>query len=557
MSTRILSVLGFGAFLLIAVGSLPACSSESDSSDPGADAATGGPEAPTPPADGPTYYRDVSPLLQDHCLKCHTTGSVAPVAFDQYEVAKAYAGLIANKTQTHEMPPWGASVTDECAPRLGFVNDHSLDAGQIEMLATWAANGAPAGDEADKPPTYAPVQLGLSSVDMELKPAGGYVAEGKEDRFICFVMDPGLTEDTFFNGIDFVPGNPLVVHHLLLYLDEKNESAELVGPDGSYECFGGPGIQTTQLIGAWAPGIPPLELPENVGVPLPAGSKMIMQVHYHPIGDAADEDVTTVQFRFNDTEPEWHSLTALIGNFEGQDDGLLPGPGDVGSDPQFHVPANAVGHVEEMQFTIPAELDGEALPDLYVFAVGSHMHYLGTDMLIEVERRPPDWTACTTGAIEPVTSCVEAACAGVSDEELGGCLLQNCAAQWAGLPGECRDCLSQLAPSQGANAAVVSCSSPAQLSGPAQPEQECLLQTPYYDFTWQRFYQYAAPLEELPILRANDKLKFRCTYDNSMGNRYVVDALNFLDLESPIDVKLGDTTLDEMCLVAMQLLFKP
>jgi hypothetical protein len=40
----------------------------------------------------------------------------------------------------------------------------------------------------------------------------------------------------------------------------------------------------------------------------------------------------------------------------------------------------------------------------------------------------------------------------------------------------------------------------------------------------------------------------RCTYDNSLGNGFVGQALQDQGLKQPIDVHLGEQTLNEMCL---------
>ena len=48
----------------------------------------------------------------------------------------------------------------------------------------------------------------------------------------------------------------------------------------------------------------------------------------------------------------------------------------------------------------------------------------------------------------------------------------------------------------------------------------------------------------------------RCTYDNSMDNPYVQKALQDQNLTSPVDVFLGEQTLDEMCLSALAIVYK-
>ena len=43
----------------------------------------------------------------------------------------------------------------------------------------------------------------------------------------------------------------------------------------------------------------------------------------------------------------------------------------------------------------------------------------------------------------------------------------------------------------------------------------------------------------------------RCTYNNSMSNPFVAAALAEQGLDGPVDVYLGEETLDEMCLGVM------
>jgi hypothetical protein len=89
-------------------------------------------------------------------------------------------------------------------------------------------------------------------------------------------------------------------------------------------------------------------------------------------------------------------------------------------------------------------------------------------------------------------------------------------------------------------------------AAPAQgePEQECLIQTPKWNFNWQRGYAYDAPLEEVPVVHSGDEYLLQCRYDNSMANPLLVTALQQQGLSAPRDVYMGETTLDEMCLGA-------
>jgi hypothetical protein len=115
-------------------------------------------------------------------------------------------------------------------------------------------------------------------------------------------------------------------------------------------------------------------------------------VHYHPGGAVADPDTTKVQLRFAATKPEYLLVTTAIGNYGAPiadgfaGDGLLPGPDDRTSTPEFRIPANMSSHIERMQFTVPATINGVATPSIWVYGVMPHMHLAGFDIKIDVAR---------------------------------------------------------------------------------------------------------------------------------------------------------------------------
>jgi hypothetical protein len=195
-----------------------------------------------------------------------------------------------------------------------------------------------------------------------------------------------------------------------------------------------------------------------------------MQVHYHPTGSAQTDAATSLQLRgFHGGIPEYVASTSLVGNarsLKADGMGLQAGPDD-GATPEFRIPAGAAAHTESMLFKLPANLGESRL-----WVLGTHMHYVGTDMRIAIKRG-------TAGT---------------------------------------------------------------------EPAEECLLETPKWDFSWQRGYVYDTPIDQAPTVRGGDVLELRCAYDNSMQNPFVQRALTEQGLAAPRDVVLGEETLDEMCL---------
>jgi hypothetical protein len=90
---------------------------------------------------------------------------------------------------------------------------------------------------------------------------------------------------------------------------------------------------------------------------------------------------------------------------------------------------------------------------------------------------------------------------------------------------------------------------------PGEPAEECLFKTPQWDFNWQRTYFYDAPMASLPTIGDGDVISLACRYDNTLDNPFVQLALDDAGLDEPVDVFLGEETLDEMCLAGFAILF--
>jgi len=370
------------ATVAIALATLAACSS-SPSTGPSAPA-TGD---PTITGAVVTFHKDVEPIVQRSCQGCHVPGGIAPFGLVTYEQAHLVAAAMVDQTSARAMPPWHAQNTAECTPPYGWKNDLRLTDGEIATISRWKDDGAPEGDPKDAPP---PRELasGLPNVAMELKPATAFTLAPKNDQFRCFVLDPKLASDAYVNGVFVVPGNPAVVHHVLVFTDPTGASRAKADTSMSYDCFGGAGLADPDLLVGWAPGGVPLEYPANVAVPVTAGSLLVMQVHYHP-HSATDiaSDATTVQLRFNAAPPQYRAVSKLIGNFRSalpSGDGLLPGPDDPATGVSFVIPAGASGHTESMQFTFTGLRLGGVAP--YLYGVGGHMHLAGVDEKISLAK---------------------------------------------------------------------------------------------------------------------------------------------------------------------------
>ena len=112
------------------------------------------------------------------------------------------------------------------------------------------------------------------------------------DDYRCFLLDPGLTEDAWLTGTDIAPGNPDIVHHVILFridaaMTATAEAEDARSPEPGWTCFGAMGLEgefnnldDASWLGAWAPGGSETVVREGYGVALDQGSRIVMQVHY-------------------------------------------------------------------------------------------------------------------------------------------------------------------------------------------------------------------------------------------------------------------------------------
>jgi peroxiredoxin/mono/diheme cytochrome c family protein len=346
-----------------------------------------------PASQAVTYYRDVAPIIQNHCQQCHRPGEVGPFSLMTYKQAVNWADDIKSYTQKGLMPPWKA------VDGPAFYNDRRLAREDIATLAAWVDGGTPEGDphDAPAPRKFADGwQLGTPDLilsaesDFTLGPTG-------IDLFRCFVLPTHLTDDKYVAALEVRPSNPRIVHHTLQFIDtagrgrtqEKRQQdrqepvADAHATDTTfdrgpgYTSAMGAGLGFQRDLGGWAPGQMPRYLPDNAGFLLPKGSDIVMQVHYHRNG-RIEKDRTQIGLYFakNAVSQPWRA-------------GMLP-KAELVRMLLWRIPANAEHHLYQG--------DRWAGADFTLHTVMPHMHMVGKE--IKVTMTPPGGQPATLIAIK-------------------------------------------------------------------------------------------------------------------------------------------------------------
>ncbi len=244
----------------------------------------------------PVWSTDVAPILYNHCTSCHHAGGIAPFALITYGQAMVQGSSIKADVNSHKMPPWPPSPAYS-----HFAHERVLSAAEITTLTDWVNGGTPSGDTSLAPPVpvYGTTGILPGTPDLVVKIPTYTSTATTGDVYQCFALPSGLLADKYITAMEAIPGNPQMVHHVLVYADTSGSCAHLdsVSSGPGYPGFGGVGSSSARLIGAWVPGSGPMVYPNGFGVKLYHGSDVVLQIHY-PAGTSGLQDSTELHFFF-------------------------------------------------------------------------------------------------------------------------------------------------------------------------------------------------------------------------------------------------------------------
>lgn len=235
----------------------------------------------------------------------------------RYAVAAAVAAIALLASACSSTAGSGAveSSTATVSPSVA----DQLDGGSSASTESEAATDSQANPE----PT------GPGIVTVGLPAAYTPTSEGTAtDDYRCFVLATNIPEDRFITGVRFVPGNAALVHHAILYRvspgqEEAAAKRDADDPGQGWSCFGGPdlpaaadadalsSLDSAPWLAAWAPGGREARYPEGTGVFVPAGSSVILQVHYNLLGGSG-ADATSVELRTVGADADLRRLETML-----------------------------------------------------------------------------------------------------------------------------------------------------------------------------------------------------------------------------------------------------
>jgi hypothetical protein len=450
---------------------------------------------------GPTYYRDVAPILDAKCASCHRLGGIAPFALTTAAEAKAHAAGILRMTKAGLMPPWMPG--SDSAAIIGR-DRRRLTAAELATLARWSASGAPAGNPATRhSEPMAGVGLAGPGTTITLMPPKAYAphaAGGGIDDYHCFLLDPKLKQDEFVTAALIKPQRTGIVHHVILYEAAGTQATaasqlNAANRGQGWSCFGGPNLPLDvnapgaidrlgqpPWIAAWVPGHTTNALPKGTGVLLQRGAKIVMQVHYNLIA-ASGPDRSSAQLRLRPASTHLIPLETHL----------------VAAPVELPCPDGVTGPLCNRQQAVQDE----------VTKYGAQAAFIPAALLKICNKTLADYpTEVGTGRAIG-TSCDRTFSSKQTIYGVAGHMHLR-----------------------GQDISIV--------LDPGTPKQQTLLHIPAWVFHWQDVYYLRHPVSVGP----GDTVRVNCTFDNSTADQPVIGSKQL----TPRYVIWGEGTTDEMCL---------
>jgi hypothetical protein len=329
----------------------------------------------------PTFYRDVLPVLEQHCQSCHRAGGIAPMPFETYEETRPFAGAIRRATQEKSMPPWFA---DSNAGE--FSNDPSLRPEEIGTLAAWAEAKSPAGESKDAPPSRHWAEgWSIPKTDLVLKmPQAVALPASGDIEYTYEIVPTNFKEDRWVQMAEVLPALRSNVHHAVVYVRPPDSNWLRHAPVGvpftastltDPEDRRGANWTDSDVLLVYAPGSSPDAWPEKMAKFIPAGFDLVFQMHYTANGHAAS-DRSSIGLIFSKHAPEQRVLTLQLTN------------------DHFVIPPGAPDYRVEARGTLPN--------DATLLSFFPHMHLRGKRFEYNLIRRKRSGDGKPDNEIEPL-----------------------------------------------------------------------------------------------------------------------------------------------------------
>lgn len=158
-----------------------------------------------------SYYQDVQPIIERHCINCHASGDIGPIPLNTYEDVASYASMIVYVIRENIMPPYLASSRD-----YNLINKREITDQEIETIENWIEGGLQEGKARRKSEKPVPEQVQWDTIicmEETFKHYGVY-----SSQFQSFILPLQFEQDRFIKNIEIIPGEKKILRAAKLSL---------------------------------------------------------------------------------------------------------------------------------------------------------------------------------------------------------------------------------------------------------------------------------------------------------------------------------------------------
>ncbi len=176
----------------------------------------------------PSFSKDIAPIVEQKCLKCHNSEGAGPFPLTNYTEIAAKGKLIDYVVTNKIMPPWPADPL-----YAHFIGELALSDLEIKKIHDWVELGMPSENNQLALVSKQSISKNEGEMMVVKTPVAFHIKGNNQDHFFVAKYPIQIPVNTYIEAIEFVPDHKQLVHHMnahLLNYDQERKANPFKSP---------------------------------------------------------------------------------------------------------------------------------------------------------------------------------------------------------------------------------------------------------------------------------------------------------------------------------------